>query len=162
LTETFTNRYNLRAFLHLHARALPPPVPSVASTTGGSSISSNVSGLTLPSGAEGERSSTAPAPASTGGSAGSSRVDNDNFNDNLFGAYKTSALKSKAIRDKVKAGTLPALPVSKRDSSKPMCLAWHTKGVCNKQCPCVYDHVTYSAEEYAPMVAWCRDHGYAT
>jgi hypothetical protein len=158
LTETFTNRYNLRAFLNVHTRVLPPSLPSAASTTGGSSVS----GLTLPSGAAGERPSTAPATASTGGSAGSSRVENDNFNDNLFGVYKTSALKSKAIRDKVKAGTIPALPVSKRDSSKPMCLAWHTKGVCNKQCPCVYDHVAYSAEEYAPMVAWCRDHGYAT
>ena len=42
-----------------------------------------------------------------------------------------------------------------------MCLAWHTKGVCNENCPCAYDHVAYSEAEYAPMAAWCRDHGYA-
>jgi hypothetical protein len=46
LTETFRSRYNLRAFLGLHARAFPASLPSVEST----SASSTVSGLTPPSG----------------------------------------------------------------------------------------------------------------
>ncbi|KAL3806886.1 hypothetical protein ACHAXA_000796 [Cyclostephanos tholiformis] len=36
-------------------------------------------------------------------------------------------------------------------TSKPVCLAWHTKGQCNTQCPHTTDHITYSAEEYAPL-----------
>jgi hypothetical protein len=153
LTETFTSRYNLRAFLGLHSRSLPlsrGSVPSVGSTTEGSTVS----GLTLPSGVGG--GSKAGATAASGKGV-DSRVKNEAFNEGLFGAYKTSALKSKAIRDKIKAGTIPALPFSKRDGAKPMCLAWHTKGVCNANCPCLYDHVAYSADEYAPM-----SHGVAT
>lgn len=149
LTETFTARYNLRAFLGLHSGLTKPSAvstPSVASTIG-----SSVSSLT---------NASAPAtPATVKGA--DTRVQNETFNEGLFGTYKTSALKAKAIRDKIKAGTIPALPVSKRDATKPMCLAWHTKGVCNANCPCLADHVAYSPEEYAPLVAWCRDHGYA-
>ncbi len=79
-----------------------------------------------------------------------------------FGAFKTSPLKDKAIQDKIKAGTIPALTFSKREGAKPMCLVWHTKGVCNVNCLCLYDHVAYSVDEYAPMVVWCHDHGYVT
>jgi len=63
---------------------------------------------------------------------------------------------------KVEHGELPSLPPSKANSSKPVCLAWHTKGQCNTQCPHTTDHIAYSTEEYAPLVAWCRDHGYAS
>ncbi len=79
-------------------------------------------------------------------------IENTNFNEMLFGTYKTSALKAKAIRDKIKAGTIPPLPVSKLDSTKLICLAWHTKGVCNTNCPCLSDHVVYSVNKYAPMI----------
>ena len=146
LTETFISRYNLRAFLGIHARA-PPSVgglpPSVAPTVG-SSVSSLTTASTPPTTATGKRIDT--------------RVQNDTFNEGLFGTYKTSAIKSKALRDKVKAGTLPPLPASKWDAAQPMCLAWHTKGA---NCPCFADHVAYTPDEYAPLVAWCRDHGYA-
>ena len=89
------------------------------------------------------------------------RVTNEEFNEALFRSYKTSAVKAKTVRDRVKAGTIPPLPTSTRDSTKPMCLAWHTKGVCNVNCPCSYDHIAYTDLEYAPLAAWCRDHGYA-
>jgi len=39
--------------------------------------------------------------------------------------------------------------------SKPMCLAWHTKGQCNANCPCASDHVQYSAPKLAPLATWC-------
>ncbi|KAL3809642.1 hypothetical protein ACHAXA_003728, partial [Cyclostephanos tholiformis] len=42
------------------------------------------------------------------------------FNEALFGAYKTSAVKAKTVRDRVKAGTIPPLPTSTRDRTKPM------------------------------------------
>jgi hypothetical protein len=88
-------------------------------------------------------------------------VKNLQFDEALFGMYKTSALKAKIIHDKIKAGTIHPLPVSKLDGTKPMCLIWHTKGVCNTNCPCVSDHVAYTAKKYAPMVTWCCNHGNA-
>ncbi len=157
LTKTFASRYNLQALLEVHSRAAVLrgfiPILSVASLTSGSTMS----GVTLPTTVGGGTSST----ATTAEKSVSSRVENAQFNEALIGSYKTSALKAKAIRDKIKAGTIPSLPFSIRDGTKPMCLAWHTKGVCNVNCPCAYNHVAYSVEEYAPMVAWCRNHGSA-
>jgi hypothetical protein len=89
------------------------------------------------------------------------RVENLLFNEALFRMYKTSVLKAKIICDKIKAGAIPPLPVSKLDGTRPMCLAWHTKGVCNTICPCISDHVAYTADEYAPMATWCCNQGYA-
>jgi len=87
-------------------------------------------------------------------------IENTHFNSALFGTYKTSATKSKALRQKITRGELPPLPSSKLNASKPVCLAWHTKGECNTNCPCSHDHVAYTAEDYAPLATWCRDHGY--
>jgi uncharacterized low-complexity protein len=108
LTETFASRYNLRALLGVHscttASQGPIPILSAASSTAGSTMS----GVTLPTTMTGGPSSSAP----TAKKRASSRVENTQFNEALFGSYKTSALKAKAIRDKVKAGTIPSLPVS--------------------------------------------------
>jgi hypothetical protein len=157
LTETFASRYNLRALLGVHSRAAALhgfiPILSAASSTSGLTVS----GVTFPTKVGGGTSST----ATTAEKGISLHVKNAQFNKALFGSYKASALKAKAIRDKIKAGTIPSLPFSIRDGTKPMCLAWHTKGVCNANCPCAYNHVAYSVEEYASMVAWCRNHGYA-
>ena len=58
----------------------------------------------------------------------------------------------------ITAGTLPPLPLSKVDG-KAMCLAWHTKGMCNPgQCPRASDHVNYSVEEYGQLSTWCKTH----
>ena len=83
------------------------------------------------------------------------RMVNTSFNENLFGSYKISSIKCKALRDRITQGSLVALPRSKVDSSKPMCLAWHTKGQCNANCPCASDHFQYSAPEFAPLATWC-------
>ncbi len=69
-------------------------------------------------------------------------------------------MKAYAIRDKIKSGALPLLPVSKGNAAAPMSLAWHSKGVCNKNCPSVADHVKNTAKEYELMVSWCCNHGY--
>jgi hypothetical protein len=139
--------------LHTHT----PSIKSLVSSVGGMLAGLSVSGLTLPTSMGG----AAKAGATAAGKGVDSRAKNTNFNKTLFGTYKTSALKAKAIRDKIKAGTILPLPVSKLDGTKPMCLAWHTKGVCNTNCPCLSNHVVHSVDKYAPMIVWCRNHGYS-
>ncbi len=157
LTKTFTNRYNLRAFLglHTHTPSLQASTVNTPPSVRGTSLGHSVSGLTAPTSVTGTGKLTVVKGVD-------SQVENPHFNEPLFGMYKTSALKAKAIRDRIKNGKIPPLPHAKNDSLKPMCLAWHTKGVCNANCPCLPDHVAYSVKEYAPLVAWCRDHGYET
>ena len=82
------------------------------------------------------------------------RNNNLSFNTALFGTYKTSSVTCRSLRDKIRAGDLPALPNSKVDR-QVMCLAWHTKGMCNVNCSRKGDHVSYSAAEYAGLVSWC-------
>jgi hypothetical protein len=89
-------------------------------------------------------------------------VENTHFNETLFGTYQTSMVKSKVLHQKVECSELPPLPPSKADRSKPTCLAWHTKGQRNTQCPLTTDHIAYTTKEYAPLVTWCRDLGYAS
>ena len=86
--------------------------------------------------------------------------ENAAFHHVLFGAIKTrtvggKTVKSRDVREKIRKGELPQLPPSKADGA-PMCLAWHTKGICNPECPRAADHaVIYSAEEYQPLIGWC-------
>ena len=83
------------------------------------------------------------------------RVNNIDFNAEIFKGYKDRNVRSASIRSKVKAQELDPLPMSKVDQG-PMCLAWHTKGQCNGACPRKDDHVSYSKNEYAALVAWCK------
>ena len=92
---------------------------------------------------------TSPNPGGTG-----LRVNNDNFNAGLFQTYKESPVRSQIIRTKIRNGELPPLPPSKVDGV-PMCLAFHTKGVCNTNCNRVPDHVSYTAGEYQTLCSWC-------
>jgi hypothetical protein len=105
---------------------------------------------------------------SLSGTSGKSTVgdgkgkENANFHLVLFGGIKArtvggKTVKSREVREKIKKGELPPLPPSKADG-KPMCLAWHTKGICNPDCPRAADHgVVYSVEEYQPLCGWCDD-----
>ena len=89
--------------------------------------------------------------------------ENENFHQVLFGEIKArtvggKTVKSRDVRDKLRKGDLPPLPASKADG-KPMCLAWHTKGICNPDCPRAPDHgATYSVEDYKPLCDWCDAH----
>ena len=62
-------------------------------------------------------------------------MKNAGFAQTLFGEIqermrKGKRIASRLVRDMITAGTLPPLPLSKVDG-KAMCLAWHTKGMCN-------------------------------
>jgi hypothetical protein len=99
-----------------------------------------------------------PLGAAPGGGAPpggeNGRTNNVGFNAELFMTYRSRPVKSASIRRQIRANTLPALPMSKVDN-QTMCLAFHTKGQCNAECPRVTDHVAYTAAEYAPLLEWC-------
>ena len=48
-----------------------------------------------------------------------------------------------------------AMYASMHVDGQTMCLAWHTKGQCNSDCPRVVDHVSYTASDYKPLHDWC-------
>ena len=154
ITPAMSSRYHLDHFAQLHppggpdssrsphspgpGRSPQPPPPTPAGSGGGLVV-------TPPAGPGG---AIVPTPTDN-------RTVNTSFNETLFGSYKISSIKCKALRDRIVQQTLGALPRSKVNPSDPMCLAWHSKGQCNTNCPCVADHVQYSAAELAPMAAWC-------
>ena len=89
----------------------------------------------------------------------SSRLTNKHYNRGLFGRFmnrKDPATGKQYPAKKVRLGATKPLPPSKTGKG-PMCLAWHVKERCNEGCPCSYDHIPYTDEEYAPMVAWCEE-----
>ena len=96
----------------------------------------------------------------TGERTNGSRLNNTAFISSSFQRFKDmSNISCKSLREKIRAGTLPPLPMSKVDETKPMCLAWHTRGECNSNCRCRYDHVlTYTADECQPLLDWCNEH----
>ncbi len=150
LSSTFWHWYGICSFARFHSGS---PKDNGTAATDMSSLSGDSS---LGTGTH--------AGPPTGGSdetkASNTQLDNTHFSTVLFGAYKSTSVKSTALRKKVADGTIGPLPRSKVDSTMPMCLAWHTKGLCNSNCPCVHDHDVYSATEYASMVKWCKDEGY--
>jgi hypothetical protein len=107
---------------------LPPPTPA-----GGGLV------ITLPAGP---------------GGAITPIINPNDINENLFGSYKISSIKCKALRDGLLKDRWCLLPGPR--STFPSQCAWHgTKGQCNASCPCALDHVQYSAPELAPLATWC-------
>lgn len=93
---------------------------------------------------------------STKKSGSGGHTPNKKFNMALFGVYKQSARKARELRRLIDQKKLPALPKSKVDGL-PMCLAWHSKGECNENCPRRDDHVEYTADQYGELCGWCAD-----
>ena len=94
-----------------------------------------------------------------GGNSTSTNVTNDSFAEHIFGEYERREVngrpvRSRDVRVKISRGDLPVLPASKIDQL-PMCLAWHTKGICNSVCPRAADHVCYTDAELEPLKVWC-------
>lgn len=109
-----------------------------------------------------------PGGSGGGGHEGGTRAGqgqattNTQFSELKFGEYKRrkingKPIKCRDIRQKINRGEIPELPASKKDG-QPMCLAWHTKGMCNPDCPRAADHVKYEEPEYEPLCQWCAEH----
>ncbi len=150
LCATFWDHYGLRSFVRFHSSSLKDNgsvATDMPSISGVSSLGTGTRGGP-PTGGLDETKAT------------NTQLDNTHYNSSLFGAYKSTSVKSAALRKKVADGTIGPLPMSKVDSTMPPCLAWHTKGLCNSNCPCACNHVVYSTTEYAPMVKWCKEEGY--
>jgi hypothetical protein len=158
ISPTFYIKYKLAGIVSFHG--VPPCGPS------GARVATDMTTLTPGTIITPVTTPPRPGPPSTINTPGtpvttSTRVDNNDFNNTLFGLYKTSQVKSAELRKKVKEGTLPALPLSQIQADLPtMCLAWHTKGLCNMNCPRKVNHVTNAPIEYTGMVEWCSDNGY--
>jgi len=88
------------------------------------------------------------------------RLNNTAFIASLFTRFKDmSTVSCRVLRDKIRRGELPPLPMSKVEPTKPMCLAWHVRAECNSNCSCKYDHITtYTESESQSLVAWCNEH----
>jgi hypothetical protein len=150
LSAPFWDWYGLCSFACFHSGSLKD------NCTGATDMSSISGGSSLGTGTR----SGPPTGGSDETKATNMQLDNTHFNNSLFGAYKYTSVKSAALRKKVADGTIGPLPMSKVNSTMWMCLAWHTKGLCNFNCPCACDHIVYSTTEYAPMVKWCKEEGY--
>jgi hypothetical protein len=142
MSATFWDRYGLRSFIHFHSGSHKD------NGTAATNMLSISRGSSLGTGTRGGP----PTDDSDETKATNTQLDNTHFNSSLFGAYKSTSVKSAALCKKVADGTIGPLPMSKVDSTMPMCLAWHTKGLCNSNCPCACNHVVYFTTEYAPMV----------
>ena len=130
------------AALGLSHLATPPPAPAPV----------------VPAAPRAPRAPAARVPSAPTAPAPESAVFlNTNFNP-IFASYRDSSVGCRALRDRIGAGTNPlrALPLSKVDN-KPMCLAFHAKGVCNPTCGRLADHVPYTTAEYAPLKEWCGE-----
>ena len=78
--------------------------------------------------------------------------ENAKLNNILFGKTNLRTLGGRAVKirnvhEKIKKGKLPPLPPSNADVH-PMCLAWHIKGICNRDFPRSANHgASYLVED---------------
>lgn len=117
-----------------------------------------VGGGTPAVGAGGAPAGGAPGGGNPGGGAGivAQRINNVNFVSSLFQEFRDmTAVTCKSLKEKIRNNEKPALPASKVDAAKSMCLAWHARGECNTRCSCRYDHIPYSSEELGDLRTWC-------
>ena len=98
----------------------------------------------------------AAPPANPPAVGASTRVRNERFSQ-LFERFRVLPVKCADLRRKVQNNALPALPLSRVDGL-PMCLAYHTKGVCCESCPRKPDHVAYedTTPQYVELCGWCN------
>jgi hypothetical protein len=96
------------------------------------------------------------ATTETGRQTGT-RINNVNFVASMFQRFRDlTAVTCKMLKERIRSGVTPPLPMSKGDATKPMCLAWHSRGECNTICACKNDHVQYTNSELAPFLTWCN------
>lgn len=97
------------------------------------------------------------APAPRVPTVASAAFNNTQFNPR-FQPFKDSVATCRDVRANIgtNPGQVRALPLSRVDQ-KPMCLAFHTKGVCNPNCGRIADHVAYTNAQYDSLFEWCQE-----
>jgi len=74
----------------------------------------------------------------------------------MFDDYhiKNSA-QTQTIRQKAAQANI-ALPI--RQDGRPMCMAFHVKGMCNTNCTQAHDHGQQLPADTQTLLTWCRQH----
>jgi len=116
----------------------------------GSSLSGITGSMTGDSTISGETSVGTPRPAPA---EGSDRVTNVDFLP-MFIKFKQDRSKTQEICKSILRNEKPPLLKSKVSPADDMCLAWHTKGGCNKNCNLHKDHVKYMKAAAEPLHQW--------
>ena len=133
--------------------AQPGGTPVGGASGGGNPAGSGVGGSNAPGGGGGNGGGGTP---SGGGRNEGQRINNINFVSTLFQTFRDqTTITCKMLKNKIRENEKPALPLSKVDPTKSICLPWHARGECNTRCACSYDHVQYSADELSDLHAWC-------
>ena len=79
--------------------------------------------------------------------------ENAQFKNVLFGKIKLRTVGGQTVK------SCDVSKISRRESCppcQPMCLSWHTKGICNPDCPCTANlGAIYLVKDYQPLCRWC-------
>jgi hypothetical protein len=102
-------------------------------------------------------------PAGSGAGASpqptNTRIDNTAFNDTLFGRFRSlPGCTMPLLRARWAAATPPIEQPSSADGSRPRCLAFHVRGLCNSICRRSSDHIPATAADDAILAAFCTQH----
>lgn len=86
------------------------------------------------------------------------QVANNNYNE-AFAQYREFRAEGRQIPiRRIRANANNVVPPSPRDGNVEMCIAYHVLGRCQSNCRRLVDHVQHTAEEDAPLVAFCAEH----
>ena len=105
ITNVFINKYILSSFMALHRQDDAMSVVTEPTAGSGSLAGSLVNGLTTASPAGHQPTGGGGGGTARAGSTAIDRVENTHFNVALFGTYRHSATKTRAIRQKIACPT---------------------------------------------------------
>jgi hypothetical protein len=64
-------------------------------------------------------------------------------------------VRSRRVSEAIALAGPPPM-VDRSGATVPMCVSWHSKGVCFANCNRVADHGALNAEEAVTFQAWCQ------
>lgn len=153
-------------------KLLAPPIPAMMHPDniggrGGGGIAPGGGGGIAPGGgggiAPGRGGGIAPGGNGNtpGGGNGNQQVVNSTYND-AFAQYRDFRAEGRQIPIRhIRANANNVVPKSPRDENVEMCIAYHVLGRCQSNCRRIVDHVQHTAEEDAPLMAFCTEHWHA-
>ena len=99
-----------------------------------------------------------PAPAVPGGDEGAQSIIRNTAYNVAFEPFRTLNIPIATIRRRLRDNpNMRRPPPSPASLNTEMCLAFHIKGMCNTRCGKGVDHVPHTAEQDAPLLAWCTE-----